>query len=61
MISSPLIVSKFKFFKIMDKRSFNFMFTMVIASMVVIGTYKIAKKKNTPVVKNTSSVSKNKK
>lgn len=30
---------------IMDKRSFNFMFTLVVASMVLIGTYKIAKKK----------------
>ena len=30
----------------MDKRSFNFLFTIVAASMVIFGTYKIAKKKN---------------
>lgn len=30
----------------MDKRSFGFLFTLVAASMVIIGTYKIAKKKN---------------
>jgi hypothetical protein len=30
----------------MDKRSFNLLFTVVAASMVIIGTYKIAKKKN---------------
>jgi len=41
----------------MDKRSFNFLFTAVIASMVLIGTYKITKKKN--VSKVISAVSKN--
>lgn len=40
----------------MDKRSFNFMFTVVVASMVVIGTYKIAKKKN--AVKTLAVISK---
>ncbi len=30
----------------MDKRSFNFLFTIVAASMVIFGTYKISKKKN---------------
>ncbi|MET1057500.1 MAG: hypothetical protein ABWY16_19460 [Pedobacter sp.] len=30
----------------MDKRSFNLLFTLVAASMVVIGTYKLAKKKS---------------
>ncbi|WP_262496962.1 hypothetical protein [Pedobacter lusitanus] len=29
----------------MDKRSFNFLFTVVVASMLILGTYKIAKKK----------------
>lgn len=38
----------------MDKRSFNVMFTMVIASMVLIGTYRIAKKKTTPAAKTIS-------
>jgi hypothetical protein len=30
----------------MDKRSFGVLVTVVAASMVIIGTYKIAKKKN---------------
>lgn len=30
----------------MDKRSFNLLFALVAASMVVIGTYKMAKKKS---------------
>ena len=33
----------------MDKRSFNFMFTLAVVSMIVIGTYKISRKKNNPV------------
>jgi hypothetical protein len=33
-------------FKDMDKRSFNLLFAFVAASMVVIGTYKMAKKKS---------------
>lgn len=32
--------------KLMDKRSFTFLFTFVAASMLIMGTYKIAKKKN---------------
>jgi hypothetical protein len=43
----------------MDKRSFNFMFTLVVASMVLIGTYKIAKKKS-HTVKVIAIVDKNK-
>jgi hypothetical protein len=30
----------------MDKRSFNLLFTLVVTSMVVIGTYKLSKKKS---------------
>jgi hypothetical protein len=30
----------------MDKRSFNLLFALVAASMVVLGTYKISKKKS---------------
>jgi len=40
----------------MDKRSFNLLFTLVAASMVVIGTYKMAKKKSrTPIAQAVTS------
>jgi len=39
----------------MDKRSFNFLFTVVVASMLVIGTFKIVKKKNHSSNTRTSS------
>lgn len=29
----------------MDKRSFNLLFTVVAASMVILGTYKVTKKR----------------
>lgn len=45
----------------MDKRSFNLLFTFVAASMLVIGTYKIAKKKNTANNTHTQTVVKNNK
>lgn len=45
----------------MDKRSFNVMLTMVIGSMLLIGTYKITKKKANAAVKNISAVDKDKK
>jgi len=45
----------------MDKRSFNFLFTVVVASMVLIGTYKITKKKGSHHPKSVSAVDKNKK
>ena len=42
----------------MDKRSFNFLFTFVVASMVILGTYKIAKKKTNHNAKSISVVEK---
>ena len=30
----------------MDKRSFYFLFTILAASMLILGTYKVTKKKN---------------
>jgi len=32
--------------EIMDKRSFNFLFSIVAVSMVIMGTYKISKRRN---------------
>jgi len=43
----------------MDKRSFNFLFAIVAASMVVLGTYKMAKKKGHILAAQTPTVSKN--
>ena len=45
----------------MDKRSFNFLFTIVAASMVIIGTYKIAKKKTNSSATAPTTVSSNSK
>ena len=45
----------------MDKRSFNLVCTMVIASMVIFGTYKIAKKKPVATAKSVSVLDKSKK
>lgn len=43
----------------MEKRSFNILCTVVLASMAIIGTYKITKKKShqtpVPVSVNTTS------
>jgi len=45
----------------MDKRSFNFLFTIVAASMVIIGTYKMAKKKTNSSASTPTSVNSNSK
>jgi hypothetical protein len=44
----------------MDKRSFNLLFTLVVTSMVVIGTYKLSKKKSHKLVAQTTVSKKNK-
>ena len=43
-------------FKLMDKRSFTFLFTFVAASMLIMGTYKIAKKKNHTAPQQSSKI-----
>lgn len=45
----------------MDKRSFNLLFTIVAASMVILGTYKIARKKPAGQVSHVSTAVKNNK
>jgi len=45
----------------MDKRSFNFLFTIVAVSMVIMGTYKISKKKSHLVTPHMPVIAKNNK
>ena len=45
----------------MDKRSFNFLCILVAVSMVALGTYKVAKKKNNTPAAPVELIGKNNK